>query len=176
VNLRRLLHGAFAQRARITQHPAFTWLGDHIHDPDVWHFGRRAVPNGVGCGAFLALLPVPGQMLLAAIAAIVFRCNLPLAVAMTWVSNPITFAPITLVVYEVGAVLTDAPTTPLTAGMTLSPDQLLNVLSQIGKPFLVGSLVCAALAGLSANLLVRLAWRGSIWYRRRRARTAVPNA
>jgi uncharacterized protein (DUF2062 family) len=176
VNLRRVLHRAFAQRARITQNPAFTWLGDHIHDPDVWHFGRRAVANGVGCGAFFALLPLPGQMLLAAAAAIVVRCNLPLAVATTWLSNPLTFAPITLIVYEVGAILTDAPDTPLGADMALSSEHLLGLLSQIGKPFLVGSLACAALAGLSANLLVRLAWRGSIWYRRRSARTSVPSA
>lgn len=44
--------------------------------------------RGLAVGAFYAFVPFPWQMLLAAITALWLRFNLPVAVAMVWITNP----------------------------------------------------------------------------------------
>jgi uncharacterized protein (DUF2062 family) len=45
-------------------------------------------------GLFCAFIPVPFQMLLAAPSAIIFSANLPVSIALVWITNPITMPPI----------------------------------------------------------------------------------
>ena len=45
----------FSNRDAILNSRMGGWLGEHLHDPEIWHFGRRAVAGGVGIGFFLAL-------------------------------------------------------------------------------------------------------------------------
>ena len=61
--------------------------------------------GGAALGVFLAFIPVPIQMLIAAPLAFLFQVNLPVALAATWVSNPLTLAPILLLAYKVGSLL-----------------------------------------------------------------------
>ncbi len=63
-----------------------------IFAPELWRFTRRSVPRGVALGLFVGIfLMVPGlQMFPAALLALTFRANVPVAVAMTFVSMPFT--------------------------------------------------------------------------------------
>lgn len=60
--------------------------------PALWRFTRRSVPRGVALGTFVGIfLMVPGlQIAPSALLALSFRANVPLAVAMTFLSNPAT--------------------------------------------------------------------------------------
>ena len=51
----------------------------------------------------MAFLPVPFQMVLAALGALWRRVNLPLAVALICITNPLTMAPAFYLCYKVGA-------------------------------------------------------------------------
>lgn len=60
--------------------------------PELWRFTRRSVPRGVALGLLVGIfLLIPGlQMAGAAMLAFPVRANVPIAVAMTFLSNPAT--------------------------------------------------------------------------------------
>ena len=59
---------------------------------ELWRFTRRSVPRGVALGLFVGIfLLVPGvQIAGAALLALPVRANVPLGIAMTFLSNPAT--------------------------------------------------------------------------------------
>ncbi|PWF48494.1 DUF2062 domain-containing protein [Massilia glaciei] len=69
-------------------------LGRYLHHHFLWQFNRRAVAGGLAAGLFSGLILPLGQIGLAAVAAIVFRVNLPVAALSTLVTNPLTVGPI----------------------------------------------------------------------------------
>jgi uncharacterized protein len=60
--------------------------------PELWRLHRRSVPRGVAIGLFIGiLLLIPGlQVVGAALMCVPFRGNIPIAAAMTFLSNPFT--------------------------------------------------------------------------------------
>lgn len=58
---------------------------------ELWRFTRRSVPRGVALGLFAGFIVPVGQIFLAAFLALPARANVPLAAAVTFVTNPITF-------------------------------------------------------------------------------------
>ena len=60
--------------------------------PELWRFTRRSVPRGVALGLFSAFILPVGQIFLAAFLALPARANVPLAAAVTFVTNPFTIA------------------------------------------------------------------------------------
>lgn len=63
-----------------------------IFVPALWRFTRRSVPRGVALGLLVGIfLLIPGvQIAGAALLALPFRANIPVAAAMTFLSNPAT--------------------------------------------------------------------------------------
>lgn len=149
-----------------------------LADPELWHLHRRSAGGACFIGLFCAFVPVPGQTLLAAAFAIVFRCNLPIAVVTVWLTNPLTAGPMFFFAYKLGAWLLDVQ---VTTGFNLSWDWLWSSLGEIWGPFLLGCLVCAWVTGLTGLVASRLLWRMHIirrWKERRQRRRArrVPPA
>ena len=75
--------------------------------PALWRFTRRSVPAGVALGLWMGIfLMVPGlQIAGAALLALPFRANIPVAAAMTFLSNPATTPFIVAASIYVGNVL-----------------------------------------------------------------------
>ena len=66
-------------------------FGERLFHRDLWHISRKSLAGGIALGLFLAFTPtIPFHMVLAAIGAILFRVNLPVAVLVCWVNNPLT--------------------------------------------------------------------------------------
>jgi uncharacterized protein len=67
-------------------------LGQRIWASELWRLTRRSVPRGVAVGLFVGIfLMVPGlQIVGAALMAVPFRAHIPIAAAMTFLSNPAT--------------------------------------------------------------------------------------
>ena len=70
--------------------------------PELWRFTRRSVPRGVALGLFAAFIVPLGQIFLAAFLALPARANVPLAAAVTFVTNPFTFPFWAVIAKEVG--------------------------------------------------------------------------
>ena len=69
------------------------WLAPIAHrflSPELWRFTRRSVPRGVALGLFAGFIVPVGQIFLAAFLALPARANVPLAAAVTFVTNPFT--------------------------------------------------------------------------------------
>ena len=64
--------------------------------------------GGVAAGLFAGLIPGsnPVQFFFAALFAIAFKVNLPVAVVTTLYSNPLTIVPIYIAAYAIGALVT----------------------------------------------------------------------
>jgi uncharacterized protein len=144
--------------------PFGTWL-EH---PNLWHLHRRSVSGGVAVGMFCGLIPGPFQMLGAALFAVMFRVNLPVALFTTLYTNPFTIVPLYFVAYEYGALVTGQSQTVSSALFEVPDmgwDNWLSVLWQwllsLGKPFAVGLPLLAVSLSIAGYVIVRVGWR--IW-------------
>lgn len=132
-------------------------FGTLLHDPNLLHLNRRSVSMAFLVGIFMAFVPLPSQMIMAAAVAIYIRCNLPISVALVWISNPITIPPIFYFAYKVGATILNAPERAFS--FELSWGWLGTELAAIWEPFLLGCLVCGGVFGVLGFVSVRLLWR-----------------
>lgn len=82
---------------------------------------------------------MPFQMVLAAALAIYFHVNLPVSVALVWITNPVTMPPMFYLAYLIGAKLLNHPPQQFT--FEASWAWIESSISTIGPPFLFGCLV-----------------------------------
>ena len=146
-----------------------------LNRPEVWHLNRRGVSGAAFVGLFSAFIPVPSQMLLAAIIAIYVRVNLPISVALVWITNPITIPPMIYGSYRVGAWVLGTDVTELEVELSL--DWVLANFVAIGKPLFVGSVICGLIAGSIGFTASHFIWRNRVirqWRKRRRLRGEEP--
>lgn len=156
---------------RIRKIEALHVLGDWIYQTNLWHINRYSASMAFFVGIFVAFLPIPGQMVVAAILAVLLRCNLPLSVALVWITNPVTMPAIFYVSYRVGALLIDVPVQ--VAEFELSMSWISARIGMLWKPLLVGSLLCGLLFGSLGYTAVNLFWRWHVarqWRRRKQHR------
>lgn len=157
-------------RERLPDHNSILrqrWLGPLRHmlkHHNLWHLHRRSVAGGVSVGLFCGLIPGPLQMIGAALLAVVFRVNLPVAAFTTLYTNPFTIVPLYLVAYEIGAwVSGSAKVTALPAFPDLhwshGFSQLWSWLMLLGKPLLIGVPLLAVALAIIGYVAVRLIWR-----------------
>ena len=170
---KKLLRRYLPNAEKIRATPALRPLGVLLDRTEIWHLHRRSVAGATFIGLFCAFLPVPSQMIIAAMLAVLFRCNLPIAVALVWISNPLTFPAILYFTYRLGAWLLDMRLE--TGAMPIELDWWINNLDNIGYPLLVGSLICGWVAGTTGFVVVRVLWRFHVirrWKERRAGRLA----
>lgn len=77
------------KREELTQHRL---IGPLARRQELWRFTRRSVPRGVAIGLLVGIFAlIPGvQIVGAALMCVPFRGNIPLAAAMTFLTNPAT--------------------------------------------------------------------------------------
>lgn len=138
-------------------HSSLRPLGKLLHNPEIWHLHRRSVSGAFLIGVFCAAMPIPFQMLLAGTIAVASRCNLPISVALVWLTNPLTIPPYLYFAYSLGAWLLGSELS--VDRLDLDIGQISGQLAEIWKPLLLGSLVCGLIGGLSAFVIVRVGWR-----------------
>ncbi|MFO8154125.1 DUF2062 domain-containing protein [Thioalkalivibrio sp.] len=137
-------------------HRALEILGPRLRAPDLWHLNRRSVAGAFAVGLFVAFLPIPMQMLLAAVIAIWVRVNLPVSVLLVWVSNPLTIPPILYTAYTIGRWILGEPRRSLRVELTL--EWVTGELLTIWMPLMIGSLVLAVVASASGYVTIRVLW------------------
>ena len=92
------------------------WFALHFLNKRVWKPTQHTFSGGMAIGTFITLQLLPIQMPSATILAAIFRVNIPIALVMCWLSNPVTMAALVPLEYQVGkwvlAWLTEVPSTP----------------------------------------------------------------
>jgi uncharacterized protein len=168
MKLKRFFVHIMPDKEEIQEHAYLRLFSNILQDPNIFHLTRRSAAGGVASGLFLAFLPIPGHMILAAMGAVLFRVNLPLSILFTWVSNPFTVAPLYYLGYKIGAIMLGRPVQAMHFEMTWTwfGDRFLEI-----WPSLVsGSLLLSIVVSTLSYGLVRLLWRIAVlhkWKNRR---------
>ncbi len=102
-------------------------------------------------------VPLPSQMILAAGVAIIIRCNLPISVALVWITNPLTMGPMFYFAYKLGNWMLGMPVNHME--FEASFDWITEQMSIIWKPFLLGCFTLGTISGLAGFAIMRLLWR-----------------
>lgn len=92
------------RRSNIHRYPLLKYFAGTARKRSyIWEFRRRNVIAAIWIGWFVALIPMYGlQMLAAFILCIYLKGNCLIAMALQWVTNPITIPPILFVQYKIG--------------------------------------------------------------------------
>ncbi|MEY3982336.1 MAG: hypothetical protein RLZZ281_1205 [Pseudomonadota bacterium] len=177
---RKLLKRILPEQETIEQNRLLRALGPWVLHPAVWTLHRRSVAGGVAAGLFCGLFPAPFQMLGAAIASFLFHWNLPVAVAMTLYTNPITFIPLYVLALKLGIVLLNAILPAQQLGDTAvaafppppefewgTPWESFVALGDwalgMGWPLIVGVVALASGLAVVGYVITRVGW--NIWVR-----------
>ncbi|GKT11308.1 MAG: hypothetical protein ISEC1_P0271 [Thiomicrorhabdus sp.] len=134
------------------------FLGKWLQDPNIWHLHRHSVSKAFVFGLFWMSIPIPSQMLFAAICAILFRANLPLSVALVWISNPLTMGPIFYFNYVVGTYILGQEASE-DLHFEMSWDWIANVLGDLWQPLYLGSTVVGIVLAIVGFFIIHLLWR-----------------
>jgi uncharacterized protein (DUF2062 family) len=133
--------------------------------PRLWHLNRHSAAGGIAAGLFCGLIPGPLQMVGAAICAVLFRVNLPLALLTTVYTNPLTIIPLYMAAFTIGQWVLGSDgrfhSPPEMNG--LSPLEWGRALGEwmigLGAPLALGLLLLASGLALLGYGAVRFAWR-----------------
>jgi len=157
---KKLLKKYMPSPESIKENKNLRFLGDKLHEPNLWHLNRRSVSAAFAIGLLVAWVPTPGQMLIAAVIALFFRANLPISVALVWITNPLTMAPMFYFAYLVGLWTLQQPSPD--ADFQFSVESLMASLSDIGGPFLLGCGILGVASAVIGYFGIRLFWRWNV--------------
>jgi uncharacterized protein len=145
-------------------------FGERLKHHNLWHLHRRSVAGGVAVGLFAGLIPGsnPVQFFFAALFSVMFKVNLPVAVAITLYSNPFTIVPIYIAAYALGGFalgqsgdesLPPAELHLMDKNISEWVPALIDWISSLGKPLLIGLLLLGVLLSFIGYFAVRASWR-----------------
>lgn len=167
---RRLLKKVLPDRHSLSQRWFMRPFSTALKDPACWSVNRRGVIRGFALGAFICFIPLPVHLILAPIAAIVLRANVPVTLVTTFLVNPLTVLPAFFTAYWVGARILGTKLMPFNFAMNW--DWVQMHLVQIWKPFLLGCLVTGLAAAALAYVVLTVVWRWRVahYYHQRATR------
>jgi uncharacterized protein (DUF2062 family) len=150
--------------------PRSRYLDHHA----LWQFNRRSVAGGVAIGLFFSIATPFIQIPLAAIFAVLFRVNIPMAALCTLLSNPFTTPAILYCAYKLGALLTHEPVSgglPVIDRAATAPDAgyfsdmlgwasyWIEWLQSAGLPLVIGLAILSVFFMLCGYFGVNLIWQ-----------------
>lgn len=178
--MRRYLKKHLPDHETIRNNPWLRPFASTLLHPRLWHLNRHSAAGAVAAGIFCGLIPGPLQMIGAAICALVFRVNLPLALLVTLYTNPLTIVPLYLLAYQVGRLALGesngflAPPSLDITHFVAWTEAMQHWMLEVAKPLGIGLFLLACCLAIAGYFATRAAWRIwliAAWRRRRRVRS-----
>jgi uncharacterized protein len=178
---RSLIHKWLPPTEKVLASRFVQMFGPLLQHPNLWSVNRRSVAGGVAIGMFAGLIPGPFQMLGAAVLSVALRVNLPVAMATTLYTNPLTIVPLYLLAYAIGHALSTGPSVLVPPPefsfehVVASTQALLDWMLRLGRPLAIGLLLLALGLAVIGYFGVHLAWQIHVrraWHRRKLRRAA----
>lgn len=165
--VKKILRRWAPDREKLEANAFLRCFGHWFADPRLWHINRRSVARSVAAGAIGGLVPGPLQMITAALLALIFRCNVPVAILITLYSNPLTIGPLYWLAYQLGNLVLqvngreDLPALPALQDHALSEwlSLLLEWTWSLGWPLAVGLPLLGTILAVTGYLLTDWGWR-----------------
>ena len=154
----------------IKKHKHLQFLGEKLHEPNLWHLNRHSVARAFAAGLFVAWLPIPGQMVVVAMAALYFRANMAISVALVWITNPLTWVPLFYPAYRIGLWFLNV-TPPTNFQFTF--DNVMAHLGALWLPLLFGCLLVGTIFAVVGYFGIQYFWSWHVtrkWQHRKQAR------
>ena len=126
--------------------------------PEYLSTNRRMISRAVLIGLFIAFIPMPMQMAAVLLFVPFVKFNVPVALAMCWLSNPITMPPMYYMEYLTGSFLLGIKPEPVQ--MTL--EWFSNNLDNIFIPLYFGTAMYSIFGSLLGYFLVNYLWKLSV--------------
>lgn len=136
---------------------ANTWLKPIAHrllEPALWHVEREGVARGVAIGVFWAFAIPFAQFIAAAAHCVWWRANIPVAAAVTLITNPFTVGFWVWLAYKLGRLLLNAPAPVVIADGA----SLVQWIASFGGPALLGMGIFAVFGSAASYVLVKIIW------------------
>jgi uncharacterized protein (DUF2062 family) len=169
--LKKLLHRMRLSPEHIQAGKVGKWLGKHGVNPDLWSFRRGPVARAMVAGLFPATSPFLGlHHILALFLAVVMRANVPVAVVVQTVNNPLTIPIYYTMAYHVGEVMLGRPAKyenrigekikklDETDGIRAKLRMLAGELAMVAVPLMLGCTVIGVVVSVAGYGLVYALW------------------
>lgn len=157
---RRFFRKFAFKRHELSQRWFMTPFQHLLHDHHLWGIRRKTVVPAFSLGLAVAFLPFPGHFVVAALAALALRVNIPVAAVTTFVVNPLTVGPLFYFAYRLGAALLGLEPGPFS--FELSLDWVQNVFVTVWLPLSLGCILLGSAAALTGYIALDALWRYSI--------------
>jgi uncharacterized protein len=141
-------------------------IAGRILDRKLWTAQHESVARGVAVGIFWAFAIPFGQIIAAAAHCVWWRANIPVAAAITFITNPFTVGFWLYLAYKVGSLFINAPPPMRLEGGA----GVMQLLSSIGWPALLGMGIFAVGGAIVGYVIVKLGLRVNLWRKMRRRR------
>lgn len=134
--------------------------------PEFLSTNRKMISRGVFLGIFIAFIPMPMQMGAVLLFMPLFRFNVPIALAMCWLSNPLTMPPMYYMEYLTGSFILGMKPEPVQLTLEWFSDNL----NEIFIPLYFGTAMYSIFGSLLAYWAVNHFWKGSVHKDRKKHR------
>lgn len=157
---------------RLKGNAPLRWFSRHFLDKRVWRPTQHTLAGGAAVGCFVTVQLIPVQMPLAVILAGAFRVNIPIALLLCWISNPVTLVPIGIAEKAIGEWLLHWVGDPSAAWIASVANQdLANGLAYARYMF-TGGLVAGALLAPVGYIIAWAGWAVAARFARKSRRAA----
>ena len=153
---KKLIKRLFPKMNEVQAHPQLKYLNALIHKENLWHINRNSIANAFAIGLFCAFIPIPFQMIPAALIAIWVGANIPVSVLLVWISNPFTIAPIFYLCYKLGQLILQTPMSEFNDSVGIS--RILEI-GYLWQPFLLGCFIMSCTSSIIGYIIVKVLWR-----------------
>jgi uncharacterized protein (DUF2062 family) len=119
---------------------------------------RKMISRGVLIGLFIAFIPMPMQMAAVLLFIPFVKFNVPVGIAMCWLSNPITMPPMYYMEYLTGSFLLGIKPAPVEMTMKWFENNIDNIFI----PLYFGTAMYSIFGSLIAYFAVNYFWKISV--------------
>jgi uncharacterized protein len=159
----RWMHQRGLSRKRLRGGRLHGWFGGHLFNPHLWRLEREGVSRAVFWGSLSSLSPFFGfHLLMGTGFAMCFRANIPVTMALQFITNPATIIFYYPAAYVLGCrLMGEAPMKVSKLRELFSHASFWDArhsIAEIWWPLCVGCLVCGLVVGTLGWALVRFFW------------------
>ncbi len=124
-----------------------------------FNINRKMITKGVWVGLFWGFIPMPMQMLAVVATTPFVRFNIPIAIAMVWLSNPITMPPMYYMEYLTGNFILGQDGID---GITLTLEWFSENMGDIFLPLYVGTAFYSIIVSSLVYFVLNWLWIHSV--------------